>query len=162
MRKRPDLLDIPVPCVVFMDDMEGNRQAFQAAFRRDIKVLLAHNPASLWSLLSKHAVHVVIADQRMPGMSGDRVLAAVRTKYPRIRRMLVTAYTDMNAVVTAMNESGATYYIQKPWDEAEVKAAILRSVAAFQVEAEQQAWLERLGKSNRQLSDALDHYRRAS
>ncbi len=155
MRKRPKLLEVPIPCVVFMDDMEGNRQAFHAAFRRDFNVLLAHSQASLWALLSRHEVHVVIADQRMPGATGCEILAAVRGKYPRIRRMLVTAYTDMRAVVEAMNRSGASYYIQKPWKENEVKAAIIQATDDFQEQAEQDAWTERLAESTRQLGTAL-------
>lgn len=156
VKKRPPLLDPPNPTVLFIDDLQGNRQAFQAAFRRDFKVLCAHSPASLWSLLGRNEVHVVIADQRMPGSTGCDILAEVRERYPRVRRMLATAYTDMTAVVDAMNRSGAGYYIQKPWDLDAVRAAVQRAVDEYHQEDEARAWLDRMAKTNRRLSDTIN------
>jgi thioredoxin reductase (NADPH) len=59
---------------------------------------------------------MVISDQRMPGMLGNELLARSRDLYPLARRVLLTAYSDINAAITAINEAHLDYYLSKPWD----------------------------------------------
>jgi thioredoxin reductase (NADPH) len=59
---------------------------------------------------------MVISDQRMPGMPGNEVLARSREMYPIARRVLLTAYSDIDAAVKAINEAHVDYYLSKPWD----------------------------------------------
>jgi thioredoxin reductase (NADPH) len=58
---------------------------------------------------------MVISDQRMPGMLGSEVLARSREVYPLARRVLLTAYSDIDAAVKAINEAHLDYYLSKPW-----------------------------------------------
>lgn len=62
---------------------------------------------------------MVISDQRMPGMLGCEVLAKIRELYPQARRVLLTAYSDIDAAVKAINEAHLDYYLSKPWDPPE-------------------------------------------
>jgi thioredoxin reductase (NADPH) len=62
---------------------------------------------------------MVISDQRMPGMLGCEVLARIREIYPQARRVLLTAYSDIDAAVKAINEANLDYYLSKPWDPPE-------------------------------------------
>lgn len=64
---------------------------------------------------------MVITDQRMPGMQGAEVLARTREIYPVARRVLLTAYSDINAAVQAINEARLDHYLSKPWDPPEEK-----------------------------------------
>lgn len=143
------------PCVVYLDDEAGNRQAFEAAFRKEFCVLLASNLGELWTLLAQHQVHVLIADQRMPGTPGSQVLGLVRERYPQVRRMLVTAYADLQALIDALNSGGACYYIQKPWEVDVVRAAVAKAMAEIQADEERTRYTERLLVSNQQLEFAL-------
>jgi thioredoxin reductase (NADPH) len=59
---------------------------------------------------------LVVADQRMPGMSGVELLAAVKGLQPRLRSILLTAYADTDAAIAAINEVDLDHYITKPWD----------------------------------------------
>lgn len=144
-----------LPCVLYLDDENGNRQAFQAAFRRDFRVLVAGTVEEAWRLLGSADVHVLIADQRMPGMSGSTFLALVRRKHPQVRRMLLTAYADLDAVVNALNEGGACYYIRKPWEHGEVANAVRTAYRDLLAEREQASYTAQLLKSNQQLEFAL-------
>ena len=144
-----------IPCVVYLDDDAGNRQAFHAAFRKEFKVLLAASLPEAWQLIEMHQVHVIIADQRMPGITGSEALSLVRQRHPNIRRMLVTAYADMQAVVDALNQGGACYYIHKPWEADEVRRAVNNAFAEMKAEAERAAYTAQLIESNRQLEFAL-------
>ncbi len=62
---------------------------------------------------------MLISDQRMPGMLGSEVLARSREVYPLARRVLLTAYSDIEAAVKAINEAHLDYYLSKPWDPPE-------------------------------------------
>ena len=62
---------------------------------------------------------MVISDQRMPGMLGTEVLAKSRELYPLARRVLLTAYSDIDAAVGAINEAHLDHYLSKPWDPPE-------------------------------------------
>lgn len=144
-----------VPTVLFLDDRAGNRQAFHATFRRDFNVLTAASPEEALGMLQVGDVHVIIADQRMPGLTGDEVLALVRKHHPHVRRMLLTAYADLDAVVNALNLGGACYCIRKPWQPEEVVAAVLAAHRDLLAEREQASYTARLVKSNQQLEFAL-------
>lgn len=62
---------------------------------------------------------MLISDQRMPGMLGSEVLTRSREVYPQARRVLLTAYSDIDAAVKAINEAHLDYYLSKPWDPPE-------------------------------------------
>jgi thioredoxin reductase (NADPH) len=62
---------------------------------------------------------MLISDQRMPGMLGCEVLTRAREVYPQARRVLLTAYSDIEAAVKAINEAHLDYYLSKPWDPPE-------------------------------------------
>ncbi|HXY52646.1 MAG TPA: FAD-dependent oxidoreductase [Terriglobales bacterium] len=62
---------------------------------------------------------MVISDQRMPGMAGSEVLAKSREMYPLARRVLLTAYSDIQAAIKAINEAHLDHYLSKPWDPPE-------------------------------------------
>jgi len=62
---------------------------------------------------------MLMSDQRMPGMLGNEVLARSREMYPLARRVLLTAYSDIEAAIKAINEAHLDYYLSKPWDPPE-------------------------------------------
>lgn len=61
-------------------------------------------------------VALLVADQRMPGMSGTEYLVQARTMVPDAKRVLLTAYADTEAAIAAINEVALDYYLLKPWD----------------------------------------------
>ena len=65
------------------------------------------------------ALAMVISDQRMPGMLGSEVLTKSREVYPLARRVLLTAYSDIEAAIRAINEAHLDHYLSKPWDPPE-------------------------------------------
>jgi thioredoxin reductase (NADPH) len=62
---------------------------------------------------------MLIADQRMPGMSGTDYLVQARTLVPDAKRVLLTAYADTEAAIAAINDVALDYYLLKPWDPPE-------------------------------------------
>lgn len=152
---KPLPVEAPKPVVVYVDDDAGNRQAFRAAFRHAMEVHTAGSAPEVMDLLARHTVHVVIADQRMPVTRGSALLAEVREKYPSVRRMLVTAYADLEAIIEAVNNGGVTKYFAKPWVNEQLVTAVDQAFADIQAEADRVAYTKRLEDANRQLEFAL-------
>jgi DNA-binding NtrC family response regulator len=148
-------IEAALPCVVFVDDDAGNRQAFKAAFRHAMEVHTAANIAEVWALLAANTVHVVIADQRMPGTRGSELLSLVRDRYPQVRRMLVTAYADLEAIIEAVNNGGVTKYFAKPWVNEQLVKAVEQAHTEIKAEEDRAAYTQRLEDANRQLEFAL-------
>ena len=82
-------------------------------------------PAALDALkelkLREEQVGLLLADQRMPGMSGVEFLVQSRHLFPKARRVLLTAYADTAAAIAAINEADVHYYLLKPWDPPQEK-----------------------------------------
>lgn len=149
------MISTDIPTVLFIDDEQGNRLTFKAAFRNEFNVLTAADLREAWSLLEKNNVHVVICDQRMPGVSGSEALVRIKERYPRVRRMLITAHADLQALVDALNQAGVCHYIQKPWEADEVRKAVKAAWEDHKAEYAREAFTEKLLESNRQLEFAL-------
>ena len=132
--------------VLFVDDEENNLKAFKATFRRDMEVLVASSGPEALNLLEKEDVHVIVSDQRMPGMSGSEFLAIARERHPRAMRMLLTGYADLEAVVSAVNQGGIYAYTTKPWDENDLKLRIQQAYEIHQLRSEKDKLLHRYGQ----------------
>lgn len=147
--------NVPVPCVLYVDDEPGNLQAFMASFRKNFKVLLATTAQEAMDLLNSNEVHVVMADQRMPGTLGSELLRTVKERYPQVKRMLVTAYSDIQAVIEAINHGGVMSYISKPWQPDAVVNAVQKAFNEVRLERDKEEYMTRLTEANAQLEFAL-------
>lgn len=123
-------LDAPVrrPGLLVVDDEQPVLRAVQrdlrSRFGEDYRVLGAGSGADAEEMLRElrrrgETVALVLADQRMPGMSGVELLQAARDLYPKAKRALLTAYADTDAAIAAINQAQIDYYLQKPWDPPE-------------------------------------------
>jgi len=111
--------------VLYIDDEVNNLNSFKAAFRFDYNIFIAENTNIAFDLLKQHPeISIIISDQRMPDKTGVEFLEEVRSIYPAPVRMLLTGYADIEAVIGAINRGNIFRYIQKPWNEADVKSAI--------------------------------------
>ena len=116
------------PAIVVVDD----EPAVLAAVSRDLRrgfgerfrvVRAGSGPEALASLKELRTrgdqVALLVADQRMPGMSGTEYLVEARKLFPEAKRVLLTAYADTEAAISAINEVALDYYLLKPWDPPE-------------------------------------------
>ena len=95
-------------------------------YRQEYKILSTTSAvealASLRELKNKgEVVAMFISDQRMPDMLGVDFLEQARPFYPDAKRVLLTAYSDTDAAIKAINEVQLHYYLLKPWDPPEEK-----------------------------------------
>jgi two-component system, probable response regulator PhcQ len=124
--------------VLYVDDEEKSLTSFTRAYSDDFRVFTATNAQDGMKLLEQHGdeIGVLMTDQRMPAEKGVWLLERARQFRPRILRMLVTAYADMDAAIAAVN-SGAIYrYITKPWDPAQLELTLRHALEFFMVQTE--------------------------
>ena len=110
--------------ILFVDDEEQNLITFKATFRRDYEIYTAKSGKEGLEILAKQMIDLVITDQRMPQMTGVEFLERIDADYPHVIRMLLTGYSDIDAVIEAINTGRIFRYITKPWDERELKMTI--------------------------------------
>ncbi len=103
--------------ILFIDDEANNLSSFKAAFRRKWRTLTTTSSSEAYELLDANEVSIVVADQRMPEVTGSEFLSEVRKRYPHTIRILLTGYADINAVIDAINQGEIYRYFQKPWNE---------------------------------------------
>ena len=115
------------PYVLYVDDDAANLVVFESAFKAELPVLTAQNGAEALETMRRHEVAVLLTDQRMPGMSGVELIEKVRAEYPDTIRMLVTAYSDLEAAIGAINRGQVQLYLRKPWEPVELKLTLAQA-----------------------------------
>jgi two-component system probable response regulator PhcQ len=130
--------------VLYVDDEEMSLTAFSRAFSDRFRILTAPNAQAGLELLEAHKdeIGLLMTDQRMPGEKGVWLLERARRLRPRIIRVLVTAYADMDAAIAAVN-SGAIYkYVSKPWDPPQLEETLKHGLEFFIVQNERDKLLQ--------------------
>ena len=108
------LLSAEKPVILYVDDEPDNLNSFRALFRRDYAVLMAESAQEGLEILRSKEVHVLVADQRMPGMSGAALMEQVAQEFPDILRYILTGYSDYDPLVDAINKGRIQGYFSKP------------------------------------------------
>lgn len=141
--------------VLYVDDEVNNLVAFKAAFRQRFEIFTAPAAQEGLEILDRESVHVILSDQRMPGIKGVSFLEAVLEKHPEPVRMLLTGYSDLEAVIEAINKTHIYRYITKPWKEEDVIKAIEDAFNAYQKNKERKEMIADLKRTNEQLEFML-------
>ena len=111
------------PKVLYVDDEDNNLLVFKSSFRRYYDVITAISGVEALQLLKDNPVDVIISDQRMPELSGVEFLKIVPDKPDNVR-IIMTGYSDIEAVIDALNIGKIHKYIKKPWQKEELKLTI--------------------------------------
>jgi len=116
------------PVLMIVDDdpqvLAAVRRDLRSRYRENYTVMGASSGGDALEAMRElksrgDSLAMIISDQRMPGMMGSEVLAKSRAIYPLARRVLLTAYSDIDAAVKAINEAHLDHYLSKPWDPPE-------------------------------------------
>ncbi len=143
--------------VLFVDDEELALLTFKSQFRRNFTVYTANSGSAALELLREHPeIAAIVTDQRMPGMTGTELLGRVQEVAPDMVRMLITAYSDMDAVIAAINVGNVYRYITKPYHDEDLRGAILQGIERYhlirerdRLYAEKIETLKKVARSNR-------------
>lgn len=138
--------------ILYVDDETNNLSAFRATFRRSYEVYTAISAEEGKKILQEIPLHVIIADQRMPGVSGVEFFKSIKEHYPDPVRILLTGYSDMEALIGAINNGEIFRYLKKPWDEFELRNAIHNAYEIFNTRRQLNIKIKELEKTNDELN----------
>ena len=117
--------------VLFVDDEEPNLVVFEAVCGDEFPVLTASSAMAGLELMKEHEIGVVLTDQRMPGMTGIELLEKVELEYPEAIRLLITAYSDLQAAEDAINRGHVRRYMRKPWEPETLRAELRDAIDLY-------------------------------
>jgi DNA-binding NtrC family response regulator len=116
--------------VLFVDDEPRILNTMRMLFRNHYDVLTAESGARALEMLKTHPVDVIVSDQRMPGMTGIEMLRQARELNPGAMRILLTGYSDLNAIIGSINDGEIFRFVNKPWFDEDLTATLERAVEA--------------------------------
>lgn len=137
--------------ILYVDDELYNLNAFSATFRRDYKIFTAESAEEGRRILQSNEIHILITDQRMPKMTGVEFLASILEEFPHPIRFIVTGYSDIEAVIEAINRGQVYRYVQKPWAEGELRLNLEKAVELYNLRKENRELTQQLQVANQQL-----------
>lgn len=137
--------------VLVVDDEQASLNAINRILRRDYEVILALNSQAALEVLKHQEIAVILADQRMPGLSGVELFQNCLQIQPEAIRILITGYTDIEAIIQAVNDGQIYYYINKPWEPEDVKLIVKRAVERYHLQKENRRLLTELQTANEAL-----------
>ncbi len=138
--------------VLFVDDEEPNLIVFEAVCGDTFPVLTASSAAQGLKLMEQHEIGVVLTDQRMPGMTGIELLEKVEVEYPDAIRLLITAYSDLQAAEDAINRGHVRRYMRKPWEPETLRAELRDAIDLYSLNTRVRELEQRLLESERAYS----------
>jgi eukaryotic-like serine/threonine-protein kinase len=117
------------PRVLFVDDEERVLNALRSIFKNIYDIETASNGADALEILRSTHVHLLVSDQRMPGMLGVEVLRQAREIAPSTVRILLTGYSDLAAIVGSVNEGEVYRFVNKPWNQGDLQQIVAEAIS---------------------------------
>ncbi|RUM40966.1 MAG: hypothetical protein DSY80_09485 [Desulfocapsa sp.] len=138
--------------ILFVDDEEINLLNFRMIFQNRYEIITALSGEEALELFKRTAdIGLVISDQRMPGISGVELLSRIYKMAPDTVRVLLTAHSQVEYLLDAINRGQIYQYILKPWDTNELSAIIDRAHKLYGLKKENKSLTEELAQQNRNL-----------
>lgn len=118
------------PRVLFVDDEPRVLTTMRMLFRNTYELFFAESGSKALEVLRLQAMDVIVSDQRMPGMTGIELLRESRELNPHAMRILLTGYSDLNAIIGSINEGEIFRFVNKPWANEELSQTVALAAAS--------------------------------
>lgn len=123
--------------ILYVDDEKINLESFRAIFRKECSVTTALSAdEGLEIIKSNPEFPIILSDQRMPDKTGVEFLEETESYCPDSLRVLISAYTDIEVTIAAVNQGRIFYYISKPWDIETVRILLKKGFSRYYLEKE--------------------------
>ncbi len=116
------------PTILCVDDEERILRSLRMLFAQTYNVRVTTDGNEALQILQQEKIHVLISDQRMPGMTGVELLRRAKYIVPNTMRLLLTGYSDLDSTLGSINEGEVFRFINKPWDADAIKATVASAV----------------------------------
>ena len=132
------------PTVLVVDDEARVLDALEAVLAADLRVLRAPGGEAALDVLRREEVAVIVTDYRMPGMTGVELLRRSQEVAPDAVRIVLTAYTDVDSLMEAINTGRIYHFVPKPWDPNELLLVVRRAAERYELVRENSRLREEL------------------
>jgi len=146
----------PIYSILYIDDEENNLTSFKSTFRRDYHIHVASSGKAGLEIMEKNNIQLVITDQRMPDMSGIEFLERIVPLYPDCMRMILTGFSDMEAIIQAINKGNIYRYVSKPWNREDLKITIDSALEVYNLKSQNKHLIDDLKEANRTLEQKVN------
>ncbi|MEQ8552529.1 MAG: response regulator [Cyclobacteriaceae bacterium] len=137
--------------LLYVDDETTNLRVFKSNFRKFFNVYTTANPVEAIDILAENDIQVIVTDQRMPEMTGTELLEKILPDYPDMIKIILTGFTDIEAIKDGINRCGIHKYITKPWNFDEMKGVLDRAMESYQQSQDSEEHLKDLEVTNVEL-----------
>lgn len=144
-------METPPLKILAVDDEQSSLNAIYRTLRREYDVILSLNGQSGLEVLKDQKIAVILGDQRMPEMTGVEFFKKSLEIQPDAIRILITGYSDIEAIIQAINEGQVFYYINKPWEPDDLRIIIRRAAEQYYLVQENRRLLKELEAANQRL-----------
>ncbi|MBE9547515.1 MAG: response regulator [Proteobacteria bacterium] len=146
--------------LLFVDDEESITKSLQRTFRKEgYEIHTALGGQEGLDLIKEAGkpFSLIISDQRMPGMTGAQFLEKARKILPHAMRILLTGYSDMDAIIDAVNKGEIHKYMTKPWNDEDIVLQVRHVLEQYELIVENRRLLALTKKQNRELAELNKH-----
>lgn len=140
--------------ILLVDDKLDNLENLIFAFELEYNLTTASSAAESLDILNREDIAVVISDQRMPEVSGTELLSMIKDSHPKVVRMLITAYSDIEAAIEAINQGDVFRYISKDLAMNEIETIIKQAIEYYQMKEDLESATQCLIKSEKLITIA--------
>ncbi|HNH07023.1 MAG TPA: response regulator, partial [Leptospiraceae bacterium] len=146
--------------VLIIDDEKANLDALTSLLESEYYIIQAENGQEALSVIkeSDKEIHIIIADQRMPGMKGVEFFRQSIQLLPKAVRILMTGYTDTSEIIDAINEGHIYKFITKPADMQNILQTVRRSAEFWETENENRRLIRELEEKNQYIAESRKLY----
>ncbi|HET9529243.1 MAG TPA: response regulator, partial [Blastocatellia bacterium] len=130
--------------ILAVDDEPANLRMLERLLRKNYNVLTAMSGEEALSILSRENVSLIITDQRMPGMSGTELLRESLQTNPDTMKIILTGYTDLDALTEAINTTRVYKFVNKPWEPFALKQTIDDAIREYELSVQHKHLVDRL------------------
>jgi DNA-binding NtrC family response regulator len=129
--------------LLIVDDEVNVLNALSRLLRNEVyEVICIQNPLEVLGTLEKQCVSVIISDQKMPDIKGLDLLLKIKTLYPDIVRVILSAHADINLLIDSINKEIVYRFLTKPWNDTEVKSVIKQCMSHYDLNRRNREVLE--------------------
>jgi len=138
--------------ILLVDDEEAILETMTFTFADDYEIFTSTDARRALDVLDQHApIAVVLTDQRMPNMSGVEFVTEVCKRHPSTVRMILTGFSDMDAIIEAINDGHVYAYITKPWEPDDLRLAVQDALEKMELVRENEKLARELQAANERL-----------
>jgi response regulator RpfG family c-di-GMP phosphodiesterase len=146
--------------ILFVDDEVSILKSLKRLFRKEkYEIFLAEGGRKALELIAEvgKPFSLIMSDQRMPGMNGAEFLTKAKGLFPRARRILLTGYSDLDAIISAVNDGEIHRYLTKPWNDDDLILAVRQEIEQYDLIIENLRLQALNKKQNKQLARLNDN-----